>query len=72
MQPHDRDDYRQRMGHVWLGFAEPQITRLLQSARFGAVRVLPLAPESTAEGPPLFLAAGRRLESPTSALQGEH
>ena len=25
MQPHDREDYRQRMGHVWLGFGEPQI-----------------------------------------------
>src|SRR6266850_7042219 len=27
MQPHDRDSYRQQMGHVWLGFAEDQIAR---------------------------------------------
>jgi SAM-dependent methyltransferase len=70
MLPHDRDDYRQRMGHVWLGFADAQMTKLLQAARFGAVRVLPLTPESAAEGPPLFLAAARRLES-TSEIQGE-
>jgi ArsR family transcriptional regulator len=61
MQPHDREDYRQRMGHVWLGFADAQIARLLQAAGFGGVRVAPLAHESSAEGPPLFLAASRRL-----------
>jgi ubiquinone/menaquinone biosynthesis C-methylase UbiE len=60
MQPHDREDYRQRMGHVWLGFGEPQIIRLLQGARFAAPRVVPLVPEASAEGPPLFLAAAGR------------
>jgi SAM-dependent methyltransferase len=73
MQPHDRDDYRQRMGHVWLGFGDTQITRLLHASSFDAVRVVSLSPESAAEGPPLFLAAARRLspESPTSDRQGE-
>jgi SAM-dependent methyltransferase len=60
MQPHDREDYRQSMGHVWLGFGEPQIVRLLQGARFAAPRVVPLAPEASAEGPSLFLAAAGR------------
>ena len=60
MQPHDREDYRQRMGHVWLGFGEPQIVRLLHGARFEAARVVPLAPEASAEGPPLFLASARQ------------
>src|SRR6185436_4617065 len=49
MQPHDREDYRQRMGHVWLGFGEPQIIRLLHGARFEAARVVPLAPDASAE-----------------------
>jgi len=60
MQPHDREDYRQRMGHVWLGFGEPQIVRLLHGARFEAARVVPLAPEASAEGPSLFLASARQ------------
>ena len=60
MLPHDREDYRQHMGHVWLGFGEPQIVRLLHGARFEAARVVPLAPEASAEGPPLFLAAARQ------------
>ena len=27
MLPHDRVEYQQQMGHVWLGFAEEQITQ---------------------------------------------
>ena len=60
MQPHDREDYRQSMGHVWLGFGEPHVIRLLQGARLEAARVVPLAPEASAEGPSLFLATARR------------
>lgn len=66
MQPHDREDYRRTMGHVWLGFGDAQMTRLLQAAGFEAVRVVPLRPEPAAEGPALFLAAARRPESPRS------
>ena len=25
MLPHDREEYQQQMGHVWLGFSEKQI-----------------------------------------------
>ena len=71
MQPHDREDYRQRMGHVWLGFGDAQITRLLQAARFDAVRALPLAPEPAADGPALFLAAARRLPLSITEPQGD-
>ena len=71
MQPHDREDYRQRMGHVWLGFGEPQIVRLLHGARFEAARVVPLAPEASAEGPSLFLASARQPVSLTSEPQGD-
>ena len=33
MLPHDRDEYRQQMGHVWLGFSRDQIERLLGDSR---------------------------------------
>lgn len=71
MQPHDREDYRQSMGHVWLGFGEPHILRLLQGARFEAARVVPLAPEASAEGPSLFLASARQPALLTHELQGD-
>ena len=71
MQPHDRDDYRQSMGHVWLGFGDTHVARLLQAARFEAARVLPLASEPEADGPALFLAAARRPTSFTHETQGD-
>jgi ArsR family transcriptional regulator len=60
MMPHDREAYRQQMGHVWLGFSEPEIGRHLVDAGFEAVRHLPLPPDSSAQGPTLFAAAARR------------
>ncbi len=60
MLPHDRDSYRQQMGHVWLGFAEDQISRLLTEAGFGKTRIVPLAPDARAKGPGLFVATGER------------
>ena len=60
MLPHDRDRYRQQMGHVWLGFAEDQISRLLTEAGFGKTRIVPLAPDARAKGPGLFVATGEK------------
>src|SRR5213594_2590701 len=34
MLPHDRDSYRQQMGHVWLGFSDEHMQRLLNSSGF--------------------------------------
>ena len=34
MLPHDRDNYRQQMGHVWLGFSDEQITSLMRDSGF--------------------------------------
>jgi ubiquinone/menaquinone biosynthesis C-methylase UbiE len=62
MLPHDRDSYRQQMGHVWLGFAEDQIDRLLGQAGFRKTRVVPLAPDARAKGPGLFVATGEKGE----------
>jgi SAM-dependent methyltransferase len=58
MLPHDRQEYQQQMGHVWLGFSEKQITRYLASAGFGAVRVRSLPTDPDAMGPALFATVG--------------
>jgi ArsR family transcriptional regulator len=60
MLPHDRESYRQQMGHVWLGFSEEAVTRMLTNAGFGQIRIVPLAPEARAKGPALFVATGRK------------
>jgi ubiquinone/menaquinone biosynthesis C-methylase UbiE len=60
MLPHDRENYRQQMGHVWLGFSDEYIRRVLHQSGFGALRVVPLAPDPRAKGPALFVATARR------------
>ena len=60
MLPHDREEYRQQMGHVWLGFGEDQIKRLCSGAGFRDVQVVPLPADRDAKGPALFVARGRR------------
>jgi ArsR family transcriptional regulator len=60
MLPHDRDSYRQQMGHVWLGFGEDQIRGLIEEAGFGKTRIVPLAPDARAKGPGLFVATGEK------------
>ena len=56
MLPHDREEYQQQMGHVWLGFSEGQTTRLLTGAGFENVRVRMLPVDPDAKGPALFAA----------------
>jgi ArsR family transcriptional regulator len=61
MLPHDRETYRQQMGHVWLGFSESHIERVLQDAGFSDIRVVALPPDTKVKGPALFVATGRQL-----------
>jgi ubiquinone/menaquinone biosynthesis C-methylase UbiE len=56
MLPHDREHYRQQMGHVWMGFSEEQIARLLADGGFNQVRIVPLAADAKVKGPGLFVA----------------
>jgi ubiquinone/menaquinone biosynthesis C-methylase UbiE len=60
MLPHDREDYRKQMGHVWLGFPEDHIRRLLSAAGLDRVRVTPLDPDGAAKGPALFVATAHK------------
>jgi ArsR family transcriptional regulator len=58
--PHDRVEYRERMGHVWLGFSEKQMREWLQQAGFSNVRVHALPSDPEAKAPGLFVAIGNR------------
>lgn len=60
MLPHDREQYRTQFGHVWLGFGEEQIRRLLAGAGFDSIRWVPLGADPDARGPALFVATGIR------------
>ncbi|MDB4885555.1 MAG: ArsR family transcriptional regulator [Gemmatimonadetes bacterium] len=60
MLPHEREEYRATMGHVWLGFDEAQLASWLADAGFGAPRIVPLPPDAQAKGPGLFTARAVR------------
>jgi len=61
MQPHERENYRQQMGHVWLGFGDDHMRRLMTESGFDDVRIVPLPPDARAKGPGLFVATARRM-----------
>lgn len=67
--PHDRTEYRQQMGHVWLGFAEPQVRGWLGEAGFGAVRYHLLPADPAARGPGVFATTAVRGAAPAPALR---
>lgn len=60
MLPHDREDYQRQMGHVWLGFSERQIAKLLTAAGFDEPRTRALPIDADATGPALFAAVAHR------------
>ena len=60
MLPHDRESYRQQMGHVWLGFSEEQIRRILGDRAFRHIKIVALSLDPRAKGPGLFVATAWR------------
>jgi ArsR family transcriptional regulator len=60
MLPHDREEYQQQMGHVWLGFSDKQMSRFLTGAGFGNVRIRALPVDAHAKGPAVFAAIATR------------
>jgi ubiquinone/menaquinone biosynthesis C-methylase UbiE/DNA-binding transcriptional ArsR family regulator len=60
MMPHDRQDLRQTMGHLWQGFASPTLGEWMREAGLEGVRYNPLPPDPDAKGPTLFAAIGKR------------
>ena len=62
MLPHDREEYRQQMGHVWLGLADDQLRRLLAAAGLQRVRVVPMPADPDAKGPALFVCTAVKVD----------
>ena len=60
MMPHDRQDLRQTMGHIWQGFDRTTVSAWLNGAGLEAVRYNPLPPDPEAKGPVLFAASAKR------------
>jgi ArsR family transcriptional regulator len=60
MMPHDREEYRQAMGHVWQGFEVERLGGWMADAGLTAFRYVPLPPDPAAKGPTLFAASARR------------
>ena len=55
MLPHDREEYRHQMGHVWLGLGDDQLRRLLTAAGLQNCRIVPMPADPDAKGPALFV-----------------
>lgn len=64
MVPHDREEFRDEMGHQWLGFSDRDMRRLLDDAGFtrDSLRYHALPMDPRGRGPGLFIAAARCLD----------
>ncbi len=60
MLPHERESYRQQMGHVWLGFSDEHIRTIVSGAGLDMTRVVPLDLDAHAKGPGLFVGTARK------------
>jgi ArsR family transcriptional regulator len=63
MLPHDRAEYQQQMGHVWLGFSDKTMKKYLEGAGFEGAQMTPLPADQDAKGPGLFVATARKIRS---------
>src|SRR5688500_10063102 len=61
MMPHDRQDLRQTMGHLWQGFDGATLGGWMEAAGLENFRYNPLPPDPDAKGPTLFAASGKRM-----------
>ncbi len=64
MMPHDREELRETMGHLWPGFAQEQLNEWLNAAGFARVQHLPLPVDARARGPALFATRAIRSANP--------
>lgn len=59
MRAHAHEEYRQQMGHVWLGFEAAAVQTLLDRAGFTGMHYVALPVDPAATGPALFTATAR-------------
>jgi len=60
MRPHGRTEYQQTMGHRWMGFEESTVRGWFGAAGLERVRFTPIAPDTQAKGPTLFVATATK------------
>jgi ArsR family transcriptional regulator len=60
MMPHERQDLRHTMGHVWQGFDRNVLVDWMESAGLEHFRYHPLPADPDAKGPLLFAASAKR------------
>jgi hypothetical protein len=60
MVPHDRQDLKQTMGHLWQGFDQPTMSGWMRAAGLEKLRYNELPADPEAKGPLLFAASGVR------------
>jgi hypothetical protein len=60
MMPHDRQDLRQTMGHLWQGFDRTTLGAWMEAAGLESFRYNELPADPDAKGPTLFAASGKR------------
>jgi ArsR family transcriptional regulator len=60
MMPHDRQDLRQTMGHLWQGFDRGTLGAWMEAAGLDGFRYSELPADPEAKGPTLFAASGKR------------
>lgn len=63
LAPHDRREWKLKMGHQWLGFSADQLGHWAAGAGFEALRLQPLSADPDSRSPSLFVAAARTAES---------
>ncbi|MDX2052336.1 MAG: metalloregulator ArsR/SmtB family transcription factor [Polyangiaceae bacterium] len=63
MQAHEREDYRQQMGHIWLGFSAEQLRSWFTEVGFARFTYTPFSPNPNAKGPSLFVGVGYKTAS---------
>ena len=61
MLPHDREEYRQEMGHIWLGFETDQLESWMIQTGLQDITIRALPPEQEAKGPNIFAARAQRV-----------
>src|SRR5690606_24879179 len=57
--PHEREEYRSGMGHLWLGFGREQMIGWTEEAGMEGARYVQLPADPDAKGPMLFAATAR-------------
>jgi len=60
MMIHERSEYRELMGHQWLGFDQDTVARWCREAQLDGFAYRPLPPQQNAKGPLLFVASADR------------